>query len=109
MAKASAGEFAKMRPLAEHCAELIANGPQPEERSEHLRTWCRDLGLELASELEQLFSGGKLQATVSQPEMLSGDAVFEKIGAVAVDCLLRCGARGQTALLSLDCATAIAK
>ena len=51
MAKASAGEFAKMRPLAEHCAELIANGPQPEERSEHLRTWCRDLGLELASEL----------------------------------------------------------
>ena len=108
LAQTSPEVLAGARPVAQHCAELTANGPQPEERSEHLRSWCRDLGLELAGELEQLFSGGKLQVNVSQPEMLAGRAVFEKIGPVAVNCLLRCGARGQTALLSLDCATAIA-
>ena len=95
LAQTSPEELAGARPVAQHCAELTANGPQPEERSEHLRSWCRDLGLELAGELEQLFSGGKLQVNVSQPEMLAGRAVFEKIGPVAVNCLLRCGARGR--------------
>ena len=108
LAQTSPEEWAGARPVAQHCAELVPNGPQPEERSEDLRSWRRELGLELAGELEQLFSGGKLQVSVSKAEMLEGHEVFEKIGPVAVNCLLRCGPRGQTALLSLDCGTAIA-
>ncbi|MEM7779342.1 MAG: FliM/FliN family flagellar motor switch protein [Pseudomonadota bacterium] len=103
-----AGTFADSRPVAQHCAELTSRGARPEERTEQIASWCRELALELASELGQLFSAGKLHVTVSEPEMLAGHKVFEKIGPVAVNCLLRCGARGQTALLSLDYATAIA-
>lgn len=108
MAGTMAADFANARPVAQHCEELTARGPRPEERTEHLSAWCRDLAQELAGELGQLFSGGKLHVTMAEPEMLAGHKVFEKIGAVAVNCLLRCGARGQTALLSLDYATAVA-
>lgn len=100
--------FAGARPVAQHCAELTERGPRPEERSEHVSAWCRDLASELAQELGQLFSAGKLHVTVSEPEMLAGNDVFEKIGPVAVNNLLRCGDSGQTALLSLDMPTAIA-
>lgn len=100
--------FANARPVAEHCAELTWRGPRPEERAEHLSSWCRDLGQVLAQELGQLFSGGKLQVTVAEPEMMAGKAVFERIGAVAVNSLLRCGEGDQTILLSFDLATAVA-
>ena len=100
--------FAGARPVAQHCAELTERGPRPEERSEHVSAWCRDLAGELAQELGQLFSAGKLHVTVSDAEMLKGKDVFERIGPIAVNNLLRCGDSGQTALLSLDMATAIA-
>lgn len=108
MAGAFAESFADARAVAQHCAELTWRGPRPEERSEHLTAWCRDLAGELAQELGQLFSAGKLHVTVSAPEMLSGQEVFEQIGPVAVNSLLRCGSSDQTVLLSIDYATAIA-
>ncbi len=108
MAGTFAESFAVARPLAQHCAELTWRGPRPEERVEHVSAWCRELGLELAQELGQLFSGGKLKVTVAIPEILQGKDVFEHIGATALNSLLRCGEGGQTMLLSLDYATAIA-
>ena len=103
-----APSFADARPLAQHCAELTWRGPRPEERAEDVSTWCRDLGAELAQELGSLFSGGKLKVSVSEPEMITGQDVFERIGKVAVNSLLRCGEGDQTMLFSLDHATAIA-
>ncbi len=103
-----AGSFANARPLAQHCAELTWRGPRPEERAENISAWCRDLGTELAQELAQLFSGGKFKVTISEPEMLPGNDVFERIGKVAVNSLLRCGEGDQTMLFSIDYPTAIA-
>lgn len=108
MAGAFAENFADARAVAQHCAELTWRGPRPEERSENLSAWCRDLASELAQELGQLFSAGRLHVTVSEPEMIAGHEVFERIGPVAVNSLLRCGATDQTVLLSIDYATAIA-
>ena len=108
MAGAFAAGFADARPVAQHCPELTVRGPRPEERAEHVAAWCRELAVDLAQELGQLFSAGKLHVTLAEPEMLTGQAVFERIGPVAVNSLLRCGADGQTVLLSLDYATAIA-
>lgn len=100
--------FASARPVAQHCAELTKRGPRPEERAEHVAAWTRDLASELSPELGQLFSAGKLHVTISEPEMLAAAQVYERIGAIAVNNLLRCGDSGETALLSLDMATAIA-
>lgn len=103
-----AESFADARPMAQHCAELTWRGPRPEERAEHVSAWCRDLGKELAQELGQLLSGGKLKVTVSVPEIISGKEVFDHIGAIAVNSLLRCGEGDQTMLFSIDYSTAIA-
>ncbi|MFU7529339.1 FliM/FliN family flagellar motor switch protein [Qipengyuania sp. ASV99] len=104
-----ASSFADARPLAQHCAELTArSGPRPEERAEDLAVWCRDLGRELAQEFGQILSGGKLKVTVAMPEIMLGSAVFERIGPVAANSLLRCGDAGQTMLFSVDIATVIA-
>ncbi len=108
MAPSFAPSFADARPVAQHCAELTERGPRPEERDQNISAWCRDLGHELAQELAQLFSGGKLRVTVTAPQILAGSQVFEKIGPVAVNNLLRCGMDDQTMLLSLDFATAVA-
>ena len=100
--------FADARPVAQHCAELTWRGPRPEERAEHLSSWCRDLGPELAQELSQLLSGGKLSVTIAEPETKIGQEVFDQIGPVAVNTLLRCGDPDQTILLSIDYSTAVA-
>lgn len=109
MAGTFGDSFAGARPMAQHCAELIrSKGPRPEDRAADISAWCRDLGQELAQELSQLFTNGKLTVTVAQPEMLSGTDVFERIGLVAANSLLRCNSSGGTALFTLDFATAIA-
>ena len=102
------GSFASARPVAQHCAELTKRGPRPEERAEHLAAWSRDVGHELARNLGALFPGGKLRAAMSEPQTTTGAQVFETIGPVAINSLLRCGDGDQTMLLSLDFATAIA-
>ncbi|MEM1196379.1 MAG: FliM/FliN family flagellar motor switch protein [Pseudomonadota bacterium] len=103
-----AHNFTPARPLAQHCRELTERGPRPEERAEHLAAWRRDVAREVAQDMTDLLSGTKLEAHISEPESLRGEAVFERIGAVAANCLLRCGGDGQTVLLSLPVATAIA-
>lgn len=108
MAAAFPESFETARAVARHCAELTWRGPRPEERSEYLSAWCRDLGSELSRELSQLFSASKLRVNVAEPEMMSGREVFDRIGPVAVNSLLRCGTSDQTVLLSIDYATAIA-
>ena len=108
MSPSFAASFADARPVAQHCQELTQRGPRPEERAEILSAWCRDLGYDLSQELGQLFSAGKLKVEVSEPEELSGNDVFEKIGPVAANSLLRCGDDGQVMLFSLDLPTAIA-
>jgi flagellar motor switch protein FliM len=101
-------DFAQARPLAQHCPELTWRGPRPEEREELVKSWRRDLAQELATELGQLLAGGKLHVNIAEPETLSGEQVFERIGPIAVNALLRCGESDQTVLLSLDYATAVA-
>jgi len=108
MSAAMADSFADARPLAQHCAELTWRGPRPEERTEAIAAWCRDLANEVAQELAQLFSGGKLKASLPEPEFLLGKDVFERIGPIAVNSLLRCGDSDQTMLLSVDLATVTA-
>ncbi|MEO0464046.1 MAG: FliM/FliN family flagellar motor switch protein [Pseudomonadota bacterium] len=100
--------FTPARAVAQHCAELTERGPRPEERAEHLAAWRRDVAREVAADMSDLLSGTKLEASVSEPEAMSGEKVFATIGAVAANSLLRCGADDQTALLSFEVETAIA-
>lgn len=104
--------FAGVRAAALHCPELTAHtlgrGPKPEERAALLTAWRRDLARQLADELSALLSGDRLDVTISEPENVTGAAALQRIGMVAANSLLRCGATGETALLSFDFATAIA-
>lgn len=103
-----AEDFAKARPVAQHCTELTWRGPRPEEREGAITAWMRDLSGDMAQELGQILQGDKLDVTIGEPKVMSGAEVFEKIGSVAVNTLLRIGSGDQTVLLSLDYATAIA-
>jgi flagellar motor switch/type III secretory pathway protein FliN len=100
--------FTPARALARHCAELTERGPRPEERAAHLAAWRRDVARELATDLGELLAGTKLAVTLGEPEAMTGRAVFDALGPVAANCLLRCGSGDQTALLSFEIATAIA-
>lgn len=100
--------FTPARPLAQHCRELTERGPRPEERAEYLAAWRRDVAREVAQDMTDLLSGTKLDAHISEPENLRGEAVFDRIGPVAANCLLRCGGDDQTVLLSFPVATAVA-
>lgn len=100
--------FDGARPVAQHCAELLSRGPHPGEREAALNAWRRDLVQQLSGELSAVFSGGKISVTVSEPESVAGSNVLARIGPVAANNLLRCGAEDRTALFSVDCATAVA-
>jgi flagellar motor switch protein FliM len=100
--------FAPARAAALHCPELTERGPRPEEREVLLNAWRRDLARLLADDLSGLLSGDRLEVTISEPESLTGAAALQRIGMVAANSLLRCGASAETALLSFDFATAIA-
>lgn len=103
-----AHEFASARPAAQHCRELTNRGPRPEERAALLAAWRRDLARQLAEELSALLSGDRLEVSVSEPESLPGSEVLKRIGPIAANSLLRCGANAETALVAFDFATAIA-
>lgn len=100
--------FAAERPLAQHCEELTMRGPRPEERAESITAWRRDIGRALAEEFAGLLSGGKVKAVIGEPEWLTGKQIFEAIGPVAANSLLRCGDDSHTLLLSFDYPTAVA-
>lgn len=101
-------DFEAARPLAQHCAELTERGPRPEEQAEVLTAWRRDVGKALSERLGGLLGGGKLVVAVSEPEWLIGKQIFERIGPIAANSLLRCGGTEQTLLLSIDLATTVA-
>ncbi|MFN3865048.1 MAG: FliM/FliN family flagellar motor switch protein [Erythrobacter sp.] len=101
-------DFTALRPAAQHCRELTARGPRPEERAMLLAAWRRDLARLLAEDLSGLLAGDRLDVSVPEPEPLSGSAVLARIGPVAANSLLRVGAGGETALVAFDYATAIA-
>lgn len=103
-----AQSFSAARPVAQHCPQLLREGPRPEERAQHLASWRRDITRELAQDLGELLSGAKLKAALTEPEMLKGEDILERIGPIAANSLLRCGSRDHTLLLSFDFATAIA-
>lgn len=104
-----AHDFAAVAPAAQHCAELVARGPRPEERAGAIAAWRRDLARHCASGLGALLSGDRLNAEVSAPETLSGAAVLERIGPVAANSLLRCAGLPEAAvMLSFDHATVLA-
>lgn len=103
-----AHDFAPARAAAQHCAALLARAPRPEERTALIDIWRRDLARMLTDNLSALLAGDRLAVSVSAPEALRGKAVLERIGTLAVNSLLRCGESGETALLSVDFATAIA-
>ncbi|MGB3471838.1 MAG: FliM/FliN family flagellar motor switch protein [Erythrobacter sp.] len=100
--------FTPARAIAQHCKELTQRGPRPEERAQHLTAWRRDVAREVAQDMADLLSGTKLDASLSEPEMMTGEAVFERIGAVAANSLLRCGGADTPILLSFEIETAIA-
>lgn len=101
-------DFAPARAAAVHCAALTNRGPRPEESAALLAAWRRDLAQLLADDLSGLLSGDRLDVTISEPDRISGADVLRRIGQVAANSLLRVGASGETALLSVDFATAIA-
>ncbi len=104
-----AHDFGAARLAAQHCAELVARGPRPEEREALIGAWRRALARDLGESLGALVAGDRLRAEVSAPEWLLGSDVLTRIGPVAANCLLRCGAgEGAEVLLSLDHATALA-
>lgn len=103
-----ASDFADARPLARHCSELTWRGPRPDEREGVIAAWKRDLASEISDEIGQILQGDKLEVTISDPQTMTGTKVFEGIGAVAANTLLRIGTGDQTVLFSLDYATAIA-
>jgi flagellar motor switch/type III secretory pathway protein FliN len=104
--------FAPAQAAAMHCAELTAHssgrGPNPAESAALLAAWRRDLARLLADDLSGLLSGDRLDVSVCEPERLSGADALRRIGPLAANALIRCGASGETALVSFDFATAIA-
>ena len=100
--------FHGARPVARHCPELTERGPRPEERAEFLAIWRRDVAREVAQDISALLSGARIAASLSEPEPMPGAAAFARIGPVAANSLLRCGAGDHTALLSFSVETAIA-
>jgi flagellar motor switch/type III secretory pathway protein FliN len=100
--------FTPARAAAVHCAELTTRGPRPEESAALLAAWRRDLARLLADDLSGLLSGDRLDASVSEPERMTGADALRRIGPLAANALIRCGASGETALISFDFATAIA-
>ena len=101
-------DFAPARVAAVHCPELTTRGPRPEESAAMMAAWRRDLARLLADDLSGLLSGDRLEVTVTDPERLPGADTLRRIGPLAANSLIRCGASGETALLSFDFATAIA-
>ena len=102
------GDFAPVRAAAVHCAELTTRGPRPEESAALMAAWRRDLARLLADDLSGLLSGDRLDVQVTEPERLTGADALRRIGPLAANSLIRCGATAETALLSFDFATAIA-
>lgn len=108
-----AHDFGAARVAAQHCAELVARGPRPEERDALITAWRRALARDLGESLGALLAGDRLRAEVSAPEWLLGSEALNRIGPVAANCLLRCGTaksggEGAEVLLSLDHATVLA-
>ena len=117
-----AHDFVAARAAAQHCPELVARGPRPEEREAQISAWRRDLARHLASGLGALLSGDRISAEITPPEWLTGAEAIARIGPVAANCLLRCGVAssgpasagaassgaGSAALLSFDHANALA-
>jgi flagellar motor switch protein FliM len=101
-------EFTPVRGAAVHCAELTTRGPRPEESAALMAAWRRDLARLLADDLSGLLSGDRLDVSVTEPERLTGADALRRIGMLAANSLIRCGASAETALLSFDFATAIA-
>lgn len=105
-------DFAPVRAAAVHCAELTAHssarGPRPEESAAMMAAWRRDLARLLADDLSGLLSGDRLDVSITEPEHLTGADALRRIGPLAANSLIRCGATAETALLSFDFATAIA-
>jgi len=101
-------QFAPARAAAVHCAELTTRGPRPEESAALMAAWRRDLARLLADDLAGLLSGDRLDVEITEPERLSGADALRRIGPLAANSLIRCGATAETALLSFDFATAIA-
>lgn len=101
-------DFAPARAAAVHCAELTTRGPRPEESAALMAAWRRDLARLLADDLSGLLSGDRLDVQITEPERLSGADAMRRIGPLAANSLIRCGASAETALLSFDFATAIA-
>jgi flagellar motor switch/type III secretory pathway protein FliN len=101
-------DFAPARAAAVHCAELTTRGPRPEESAALMASWRRDLARLLADDLSGLLSGDRLDVQITEPEKLSGADALRRIGPLAANSLIRCGASAETALLSFDFATAIA-
>ncbi len=100
--------FEAERPLAQHCEELTMRGPRPEERAETLTAWRKEICSALSDRLGGLLGGGKLSVTLGEPETLVGKQIFERIGPVAANSLLRCGGPDQTVLFSIDLGTTVA-
>lgn len=100
--------FKPARAAAVHCTELTNRGPRPEESAALMVAWRRDLARLLAEDLSPLFSGDRLEVGVSEPERMTGADALRRIGPLAANALIRCGASGETALVSFDFATAIA-
>ncbi|MBL0967400.1 MAG: hypothetical protein IBJ05_11370, partial [Blastomonas sp.] len=101
-------DFQAERRAAQHCAQLTARTPRPEERTALMAAWRRDLAGILAEDLAKMLSGDRLKVSVSEPERLTGADVFERIGPVAANSLMRCGPNAELALISFDFATAMA-
>ena len=105
-------DFAPARAAAVHCAELTTHssgrGPRPEESAAMMAAWRRDLARLLADDLSGLLSGDRLDVSITEPERLTGADALRRIGPLAANSLIRCGASAETALLSFDFATAIA-
>ncbi|MEM7665635.1 MAG: FliM/FliN family flagellar motor C-terminal domain-containing protein [Pseudomonadota bacterium] len=98
--------FEPARPLAQHCAELTATGPRPEDRSEFLTIWRRDVGRALSEAMGSLLAGERMSVSLGEPEWITGAQVFDRVGKVAANSLIRCGEASKTMLLSFDFATA---
>ncbi|MEM8726819.1 MAG: FliM/FliN family flagellar motor C-terminal domain-containing protein, partial [Pseudomonadota bacterium] len=100
--------FAEARPVAQHCAELIRRRPPAEARAELLADWRVEVARSLGAEVAMLLSCDKVSITLGEPEYVSGQDAFDRIGSLGANSLLRCGVNDSTVLLTLDYATAIA-
>lgn len=105
-------DFVAERPIAQHCAELFASEPSPEERAQEqageLQVFATRLERFLQMQLVPQLGTPDLRISAEAAGKRKAGSLYKAIGAAAVNLLLECGEGRLPLLLSFDYGAALA-